>query len=130
MKKLNKKGFTLIELLAVLVILITILTIAIPSIAALVDRQKDKMLKEKEKFIEALAETFVNQYKNKFDDYDSFVGRSCCIKLEELTSRGLLTEEDLYLEKENKLDGKVCMEGNEYKYKKQEEAATDCVINN
>ena len=130
MKKLNKKGFTLIELLAVLVILITILTIAIPSIAALVDRQKDKMLKEKEKFIEASAETFVNQYKNKITNYSSFKNGSCCIAVGALVDFGFLTNEDLSLDNDTELKGCIWLNSNSYEYNDEVPSDEDkCVIN-
>ena len=39
---MNKKGFTLIELLAVVVILLVIATIAVSSISAAIERNKEK----------------------------------------------------------------------------------------
>lgn len=107
MKKLNNKGFTLVELLAVLVILITILMIAIPSITSSVERNKQKALDKKIDIIEAAAETYVNQYKNKIN-YSSFKNGNCCIKLSDIKNSGILTIEDLKDSDNNEIVGSVC----------------------
>ena len=62
--KMNNKGFTLIELLAVVVILLAISVIAISSISAAIERNKDKQNQAKIKIIESYAELYYDEHKN------------------------------------------------------------------
>ena len=62
--KLNKKGFTLIELLAVVVILLAISVIAISSISAAIERNKNKQNETKIGLIEDMARLYYNENKN------------------------------------------------------------------
>ena len=71
MKKLNRKGFTLVELLAVVVILLSISVIAVSSISAAIERNKDKQNDAKEKILESYAKIYYDQYKNKFGNSTS-----------------------------------------------------------
>lgn len=66
--KLNKKGFTLIELLAVVVILLAISTIAISSISAAIERNKEKQNDAKIKVIISYAELYYQEHKNSETD--------------------------------------------------------------
>ena len=54
-----KKGFTLIELLAVIVILGIILAIAIPSVALIIERSKEKSWENQQKLILQAAEKYI-----------------------------------------------------------------------
>lgn len=116
MKKINNKGFTLVELLAVLVILILILTIAIPSITSSVERNKNNVLNKKINIIEAQAESYVDLYKNKISNYDTFKNGRCGISVESIKAVGLLTDEDLKDADENDITGNVYYNNTEKKY--------------
>ena len=116
MKGMNNKGFTLVELLAVLVILITILTIAIPSITSSIDRNKEKILNKKIDIIEAAAETYVNLYKNNINNYNGFETGSCCIDIDAIKDRGILSNDDLKDVNDNDMHGLVCLNGTKYEY--------------
>ena len=63
MKK-NNKGFTLVELLAVVVILLAISVIAISSISAAIERNKEKQNDAKIKIIETYAKMYYDSHKN------------------------------------------------------------------
>ena len=65
--KLNKKGFTLIELLAVVVILLAISVIAISSISAAIERNKNKQNETKIGLIEDMARLYYNENKNNLN---------------------------------------------------------------
>lgn len=91
MKKLNNKGFTLIELLAVIVILIAIIGIAIPSITASLERNKDKVDKSKEQIIISAAELCVSDYKNEVARKSS----PCYITIATLNRDGYLSDNDV-----------------------------------
>lgn len=107
MKRMNNKGFTLVELLAVLVILITILTIAIPSITSSVERNKKNMLEKKINIIEVGMESYVEVYKNNFNNSDFYSG-NCCIDIDKLVEKNILKESDLYDSDNKKIKGHVC----------------------
>ncbi len=62
--KINKKGFTLIELLAVVVILLAISVMAISSISAAIERNKEKQNETKKAVIVSYAELYYNEHKN------------------------------------------------------------------
>ena len=75
---LNKKGFTLIELLAVVVILLAISVIAITSISAAIERNKEKQNDVKIKIIVSYAELYYKSHKN------SLSSKNGCISLDKL----------------------------------------------
>lgn len=62
--KLNKQGFTLIELLAVVVIMLAISVMAISSISAAIERNKEKQNNAKISVIESYAELYYKEHKN------------------------------------------------------------------
>lgn len=62
--RLNKKGFTLIELLAVVVILLAISVIAISSISAAIERNKNKQNEAKKEVIISYAKLYYEEHKN------------------------------------------------------------------
>ena len=64
MKKIDKKGFTLIELLAVVVILLAISVVAISSISAAIERNKNKQNESKKEVIISYAKLYYQQHKN------------------------------------------------------------------
>ena len=68
--KQNKKGFTLIELLAVVVILLAISVIAISSISAAIERNKEKQNKTKQQVIVSLTKLYYNSNKNSMEPTD------------------------------------------------------------
>lgn len=90
MKKLNNKGFTLIELLAVIVILIAIIGIAIPSITASLERNKNKVNESKQQIIISAAELCISDNRNLVAINSS----TCYISLDLLTSKGYITGDD------------------------------------
>ena len=65
--KLNKKGFTLIELLAVVVILLAISVIAVTSINAAIERNKNKQNDAKKEVIISYAKLYYEEHKNSLD---------------------------------------------------------------
>ena len=75
--KLNKKGFTLIELLAVVVILLAITVIAVSSISAAIDRNKEKQNNTKKEVIVSYAKIYYEDHKNT-------LGSSGCISISSL----------------------------------------------
>lgn len=66
--KINKKGFTLIELLAVVVILLAISVVAISSISAAIERNKNKQNEAKKDVIESYAKLYYQEHKNTLGD--------------------------------------------------------------
>ena len=66
--KINKKGFTLIELLAVVVILLAISVIAISSISAAIERNKEKQNSAKIDIIVSYAKLYYDSHKNTESD--------------------------------------------------------------
>ena len=74
--KLNKKGFTLIELLAVVVILLAISMIAISSISAAIERNKEKQNNAKIEVKISYAKLYYESHKNTESDM--------CIELDKL----------------------------------------------
>lgn len=83
--KLNKKGFTLIELLAVIVLLLAISAMAISSISAAIERNKEKQNNTKKEVIAGLAEQYYVDHRNSLKGYN-------CIAVP--TLKGLLKMED------------------------------------
>ena len=77
MKKLNNKGFTLIELLAVVVILLAISVMAVASISAAIERNKEKQNNAKKEVIISYAKLYYEENKNR-------LGKNGCIKLDDL----------------------------------------------
>lgn len=100
--KLNKKGFTLIELLAVVVILLAISTIAISSISAAIERNKNKQNDAKIDVIISYAELFYQEHKNTESDK--------CIELGQLN----LTDSERVDANGNMFVGVVKDEGNKW----------------
>ena len=105
--KLNNKGFTLIELLAVVVILLIISVIAIPSISAAIERNKEKKNNAQINVIETYAEIYYETHKNSLGDLDKF-----CIKVGDLG----LTDAEIKDADGNDFTGSVIYEDNEFKY--------------
>ena len=74
---LNKRGFTLIELLGVVVILLAISVVAISSISAAIERNKEKQNDAKIKVIISYAKLYYQSHKNS-------LGENGCISIDEL----------------------------------------------
>ena len=104
-KRKNQKGFTLIELLAVVVILLAISVMAISSISAAVERNKEKQNDTKKAIIESYAELYYEDHKNS-------IGDSGCIPVSVLD----LTEDEKKDADGKEFTGKVCRVGNTFKY--------------
>lgn len=77
-KKKNNKGFTLIELLAVVVIMLAISVMAISSISAAIERNKEKQNAAKIEVIESYARLYYEKNKN------SLSSKSGCILINKL----------------------------------------------
>ena len=86
-KKKKNGGFTLIELLAVVVILLAISVMAISSISAAIERNKNKQNDTKINVIKSYAELYYNDNKNSLD-------ASGCIKILDLYSKGIISKEE------------------------------------
>lgn len=82
MKKIDKKGFTLIELLAVVVILLAISVIAISSISAAIERNKNKQNDAKIEVILSYAELHYRLNKNSLNK--KYSEGNGCIELDKL----------------------------------------------
>lgn len=94
--RLNNKGFTLIELLGVLVVLVAILLIAIPNIISTFERNKEKNNEQKIENIKSAGEIYASKYKKELgDNYNNFLNGSCCITIEEIMTKELLTSDEL-----------------------------------
>ena len=87
--KLNKKGFTLIELLAVIVLLLAISAMAISSISAAIERNKDKQNQTKQRVLESYAEVYYQQNKNRIS-----ANNKKCVTVKELYDSGIITEKE------------------------------------
>lgn len=85
--KLNKKGFTLVELLAVVVILLAISVIAVSSISAAIERNKNKQNEAKIDIIISYAKLYYDENKNK-----SEFASGVCIDIDDLERVGYLTD--------------------------------------
>lgn len=94
MRKLNNKGFTLVELLAVVVILVIIMTVALPNISSSIERSQNKQDAAMEKVIISAGELYVSKHKASIKNKISSVG-NCFIFIEDLTSEGYLSSEDV-----------------------------------
>lgn len=77
-KKKNNKGFTLIELLAVVVIMLAISVMAISSISAAIERNKEKQNAAKIEVIESYARLYYEKNKNSLNS------KSGCILINKL----------------------------------------------
>lgn len=97
--KLNKKGFTLVELLAVVVILLAISVIAVSSISAAIERNKEKQNNAKIDIIISYAKLYYDENKNKY-------GSNVCIDIDDLN----LSDS----EKEDVIDGFVKKTGDKW----------------
>lgn len=71
--KLNKKGFTLIELLAVVVILLALTVMAVSSISAAIERNKDKQDKAKEKIIKEYVKLYTEEHGGNCASIDDLI---------------------------------------------------------
>lgn len=108
--KLNNKGFTLIELLAVVVILLIISVIAIPSISAAIERNKEKKNNAQINVIETYAEIYYETHKNSLD-LSTF-----CVDVNSLG----LTDAEKKDADGDAFEGSVIYKNNEFKYQSTE----------
>ena len=83
---MNKKGFTLVELLAIIIILSLIFALSYPKIVEQLNKSEQKI----DKYTEDLIFSAANRYINGDDKYIKDVGRSYCIKIEDLDKEGLI----------------------------------------
>ena len=82
---MNKKGFTLIELLAVVVILLVIATIAVSSISAAIERNKEKQDITKISVITGNAGLYYQEHRNTVEG---------CMTVQELLDLNVITEDE------------------------------------
>ena len=110
--KKNNKGFTLIELLAVVVILLAISVMAISSISAAIERNKEKQNDTKKKIIVSYAKLYYEEHKNSINNN--------CINVQTLIDKEILNIDeaiDKVDEKNNTAGGSVKIEnGNVFTY--------------
>ena len=85
---MGKKAFTLIELLAVIVVLGIILAIAIPSVALIIERSKEKSWENQQKLILQAAEKYIAMNPDK----SPREGETIKITLENLIDVNLIEE--------------------------------------
>lgn len=102
--KINKKGFTLIELLAVVVILLSISVVAISSISAAIERNKNKQNEAKLEVIVSYAKLYYQSHKNTENDK--------CIELSKLD----LSDSESVDSNGDSFEGIVKYESNEWKF--------------
>ena len=112
MKKLNKKGFTLIELLAVVVILLAISVIAVSSISAAIERNKDKQNDAKKEVLISYAKLYYDQYKN-----DATLRTNKRITLKELFDKGFAIEEEFKDVDGDNITGDICFDAGGINFK-------------
>jgi len=114
---LNKKGFTLVELLAVVVILLAISTVAISSISAAIERNKEKQDNAKIEVILNYGRLYYQSHKNslgkEFGLEYGFSNRACI----ELDSLDLSEDERKYTSGEF-IEGVVIYNKNDYSFDK------------
>lgn len=115
MKKLNKKGFTLVELLAVVVILLAISVIAVTSISAAIERNKEKQNESKIEIIISYAKLYYDEHKNS-------LGSSGNIELSVLN----LSENEMLDSNDEYFTGCVCYEssGSDFWYEEDGECSS------
>ena len=87
--KLNKKGFTLIELLAVVVLLLAISVVAVSSISAAIERNKNKQNDTKKSIIVSYAELYYNEHKNSYSSLSDF-----CVDVQTLVDIDYLSNDE------------------------------------
>ena len=86
-KKKKNSGFTLIELLAVVVILLAITVMAISSISAAIERNKNKQNETRKAVLKSYAELYYQDHKNTCN-------RSGCISISKLLEKGIVNQEE------------------------------------
>lgn len=112
MKKLNKKGFTLVELLAVVVILLAISVIAVSSISAAIERNKEKENEAKINVILSYARLY-------YDDHKNSLGSAGTISIQDLIEEEYMTEEERKDANDNNFSGIICYSnGSTFTYEK------------
>lgn len=109
MKKLNQKGFTLIELLATVVIMLAISVLAISSISAAIERNKEKQDKAKIEAIVTYGKLYYEEFKNNLPS------GAVCIPISELN----LTDDERKLSNGEYLNGLIYFDGQNFSYTKE-----------
>ncbi len=109
--KLNKKGFTLIELLAVVVIMLAISMMAITSISAAIERNKEKQNNAKKRVLESYAELYYQEHKNS-------LSVSGCITIDTLYTKGVASDSEIEDANGDKFTGGIkYTNGTNFQYK-------------
>lgn len=109
-KRKNQKGFTLIELLAVVVILLAISVMAISSISAAIERNKEKQNNTKKAVIVSYAELYYEDHKNTFTQ--KYPDGCMRVKTDLELTQDEKTDADGH-----EFEGYVCRVGNTFVYK-------------
>ena len=103
-KKMNKKGFTLVELLAVVVILLAISVIAVSSISAAIERQKEKQEQATVDYLKTYAELYFDDYKNTAIQSST---NKACVVVTDLKTKYTLDDSSLKDKNDNTYSGCV-----------------------
>ena len=109
MMKLNKKGFTLVELLAVVVILLAISTVAVSSISAAIERNKEKQDNAKIEVILNHARLYYQSHRNTLTN--KYGKNRACIMLGDLSD---LTDEEKKYSSGELIRGVIIINNNKY----------------
>lgn len=100
-KKLNNKGLTLIELIAAIAVMLIILLISVPSLSAIIERNKGVQDKKNIEILNSAVELYLDMYKTDFpieesiDKYNEFTTGTCQIPISKLKDRKLLESDFL-----------------------------------
>lgn len=102
-RRLNNKGLTLIELIAAIAVMLIILLISVPSLSAIIERNKGVQDKKNIEILNSAVELYLDMYKAKFptnieegiDKYNDFIIGACQIPISELKNKDLLESDFL-----------------------------------
>lgn len=111
MMKLNKKGFTLVELLAVVVILLAISVIAVSSISAAIERNKNKQNEAKKELIVSYGKLYYDEHKNDYTSITDF-----CVTTGKLKNDKYISDDELMDADNNTISGAVKYNGTKFEF--------------
>lgn len=103
--KLNKKGFTLIELVVTIAIMMLVVGIALPSTFNVINKSKNNVSSSIEKQLKQHAKNYVSERNYHLDSNKTYRVLVSVMDVGDLTDV-----------KDNKIDGRVEITGNDYKY--------------
>lgn len=94
-RRLNNKGLTLIELIAAIAVMLIILLISVPSLSAIIERNKGVQDKKNIEILNSAVELYLDMYKTKINRYDDFTTGNCQMPISELKNKDLLESDFL-----------------------------------